>query len=108
MTDLHAEHTQRSIEADHFVSVIEDEDVFYVLRALEKRFEMKISILDRNEIAELFAMHDHKLDDERWAVVTSTQEWDEWSADTWVAWRNTIGSELVEQVVDATRGSEFI
>lgn len=97
---------RRDQRAAELVAGLDSQDLYHVLKALEQRFECRISVIDRTEIGELFVTHSDEgedLTDDRWAAFRSTEAWEDWNYDTWVLWKEAIGRDAVAQVLGAER-----
>jgi hypothetical protein len=95
------QHEQKQRQADELLSRISEDDVYHVLRALEKRFQIRTSIIDRSEINEIAAAYfDTELTDEQWAEFTSTTAWEDWNVDSWEAWKEFVGMSAVRELVE--------
>jgi uncharacterized protein len=92
---------QKQQQAEELVSRISEDDVHHVLRALEKRFQIRTSVIDRSEINEIAASYfDTEITDEQWAEFTSTAAWEDWNVDSWEAWKDFVGMSAVRELVE--------
>ncbi len=95
------QYEQKQQQADDLVSRIGDDDVHHIIRALEKRFEIRVSVIDRSEIDELAgAYFDTKLNDEQWEEFKSSAAWEDWNVDSWESWKDFVGMSAVREIVE--------
>lgn len=101
LADIRVEFEQRAQAMRAVIAGVSDDDVYHLLRAIEERFEIKVSVIDRTEIGELFATCDSELTDERWEKFRNSDAWNDWSYDSWAAWKEHIGEPAVLDILDA-------
>ena len=89
------------MSVEKLVAGIAEDELYAVLRAIEKRFQVRVSLIDRSEINELAtAYFDTNLTDDEWAEFASSPAWEDWNVDSWEAWKDFVGMSAVREIVE--------